>query len=59
MKKCEICGKVIPKERLMALPETNRCVECARTKGTDLKGKVINIGIDKDTYMDLLEAVRS
>lgn len=26
---CEVCGKVIPPERLEALPASSRCVSCA------------------------------
>lgn len=26
---CEICEKVIPKERLKYLPDTQKCVKCA------------------------------
>ena len=51
-RRCEICGKLIPKERVEALPETKRCIECARSRGTD-------VGMDPDTYKDLLGAVRS
>ncbi len=29
---CETCGKTIDPERLAILPETTRCVECARKK---------------------------
>ncbi len=29
---CEICGKPIDPERLAILPETTRCVDCARKK---------------------------
>ena len=28
-KKCEVCGKRIPKMRLEALPHTLKCVKCA------------------------------
>lgn len=28
--KCEVCGKVIPVERLEILPETTRCVACSQ-----------------------------
>ncbi|MBI3732766.1 MAG: TraR/DksA C4-type zinc finger protein [Chloroflexi bacterium] len=29
---CEVCGQVIDPERLAILPETTRCVTCARKK---------------------------
>lgn len=29
---CEVCGKPIDPERLAILPETTRCVDCARKK---------------------------
>ncbi|HHV93906.1 MAG TPA: hypothetical protein GXX47_05135 [Firmicutes bacterium] len=56
---CEICGKPIPPERLDALPQTRRCVDCARANGTDIHSKRVEIGMDLDTYRDLLRAVRS
>lgn len=59
VKKCEICGNLIPKERVEILPQTNRCVECSRTKGTDFYAKRIDVGMDVDTYKDLIGAIRS
>lgn len=56
---CEICGGIIPSERLEALPETKRCVECAREKGSDIIARRSEIGMDIETYKDLLGAVRS
>jgi RNA polymerase-binding transcription factor DksA len=56
---CDICGKVIPVARLEALPETKRCVECSREKGSDFVAKRTEIGMDADTYKDLLGATRS
>lgn len=58
-KTCEICQKVIPEERVKALPETKRCVECARKNGSDFFAKRTEIGMDIDTYKDLLGAIRS
>jgi hypothetical protein len=58
-RRCEICGKLIPKERLEALPGTKRCIECARSRGTDICAKRSEVGMDPDTYKDLLGAVRS
>ncbi len=56
---CEICGQAIPPERLEALPETRRCVECARKNGSDLKIRRVAVGMDLETYKDLLGATRS
>lgn len=56
---CDICGRPIPKERLQALPETKRCVECARVNGSDVTGRRIETGMDIETYKDLLGAIRS
>jgi len=56
---CELCGKPIPPERLDALPQTWRCVDCARENGSDINAKRVEIGMDLDTYRDLLRAVRS
>lgn len=56
---CELCGKVIPLERIEALPETKRCVECSRTKGSDMVARRVDIGMDPETYRDLLGATRS
>lgn len=56
---CELCQKPIPRERLEALPATRRCVECARTNGSDVVARRVGIGMDIDTYKDLLGATRS
>jgi hypothetical protein len=58
-RKCELCGKDIPAERMKALPETKRCVECAQKNGSDIVAKRSEIGMDIDTYKDLLGAIRS
>ncbi|MDI6871839.1 MAG: TraR/DksA C4-type zinc finger protein [Bacillota bacterium] len=58
-RRCEICGQPIPKERLEALPETKRCVTCAERNGSDVHGKRSEVGMDPDTYRDLLGATRS
>ncbi|HHY98045.1 MAG TPA: hypothetical protein GX509_04840 [Firmicutes bacterium] len=58
-RKCEICGRAIPKERLEILPSTKRCVECARKNGTDIHARKTDVGMDIDTYKDLLGAMRS
>ncbi|NLM26405.1 MAG: hypothetical protein GX208_09885 [Firmicutes bacterium] len=57
--KCTICGKVIPEERLKALPQTKRCIDCAREKGSDVVARKVDIGMDAETYKDLLGATRS
>lgn len=56
---CEICGKEIPKARIEALPTTKRCIECSQKDGTDVFADRVDIGMDIDTYKDLLGAVRS
>lgn len=58
-RRCELCGKSIPQARLQALPETKRCVDCARLKGSDMKTIRREIGMDPDTYQDLLNATRN
>lgn len=58
MKKCELCGKPIPPERQKLLPETRRCVDCARTKGSDIHIRQVDTGMDIETYKDLLGAIR-
>ncbi|HHX02350.1 MAG TPA: hypothetical protein GX739_06745 [Firmicutes bacterium] len=58
-RKCVICGKQIPEERIQALPQTKRCVDCAREKGSDIVTRKADIGMDADTYKDLLGATRS
>lgn len=30
---CEVCGREIPAERLLARPETSRCIDCAQPRG--------------------------
>ena len=58
-RKCAICGKIIPAERLKALPQTSSCVDCAREKGYDIFTRKVVICIDADTFKDLLGATRS
>lgn len=56
---CEICGNEIAPERLEILPDTQRCVDCAREKGSDIiMRREIDLGFDAETYKDLLEAMR-
>ena len=56
---CEICRKPISPERLQALPQTKRCVACAERNGSDVTAPRVGIGMDIDTYKDLLGATRS
>ncbi|MBO8142079.1 MAG: TraR/DksA C4-type zinc finger protein [Firmicutes bacterium] len=58
-RRCELCHKPIPRERLEALPQTRRCVDCARRNGSDVFARRVGIGMDIDTYKDLLGATRS
>jgi hypothetical protein len=58
-KTCEFCGRAINKGRLEVLPQTGRCIICARNFGSDIKDSETIIGMDLDTYCDLLSAVRS
>lgn len=57
--RCELCDQPIATERLKALPNTRRCVECARKNGSDVPSRRVGIGMDADTYKDLLGATRS
>lgn len=56
---CELCQQPISPERLKALPQTKRCVSCAQTNGSDVTARRVGIGMDIDTYKDLLGATRS
>lgn len=56
---CSMCGKPINWERLEVFPETRRCVHCSEQFGTDIDLNPTQIGMDLDTYKDLLGAVRS
>lgn len=58
-RKCEICGKPISAERMALLPDTKRCVDCARKNGTDFAARRDSVGMDIETYKDLLGAMRS
>ena len=57
-KKCELCGKAISAERLEALPETKRCVKCARRRAPILCPPIRDPGWIS-TPKDLLGAIRS
>ncbi len=59
VKTCVLCGRGVDLLRHVALPETKRCVECARKWGSDIQLPDVIIGMDAETYRDLLEAVRS
>lgn len=56
---CSICGQSISWDRLKVFPETRRCVQCSEEYGSDIDLIQTNIGMDIDTYKDLLGAVRS
>lgn len=56
---CTFCGQPIKWERLQVFPETRRCVLCSEKYGTDIDMVQTTIGMDPDTYKDLLGAVRS
>ncbi len=56
---CNICGKRINPERLEVLPETKLCKDCAEKIGSDMIVQRTEIGMDLDTYKDLLGAIRS
>lgn len=56
---CSICGHPISWDRLKIFPETCRCVRCAEEYGSDIDLIQTKIGMDIDTYKDLLGAVRS
>jgi len=56
---CINCGKAINPERLEVLPETKICKNCAEIRGSDLIIPRRSIGMDPETYKDLLGAIRS
>jgi RNA polymerase-binding transcription factor DksA len=56
---CIKCGKKINPERLEVLPETRLCKECAEKIGSDMLTTRTEVGMDIDTYKDLLGAIRS
>lgn len=56
---CVLCGKRINPERLEVLPETKICKKCAEETGSDMIVQCREVGMDLDTYKDLLGAVRS
>ncbi|MFI5358600.1 MAG: TraR/DksA C4-type zinc finger protein [Halanaerobiales bacterium] len=56
---CLYCGKGINPERLQVLPETKICKECAENMGSDLILPRRRVGMDLETYKDLLGAIRS
>ncbi|WP_041605930.1 TraR/DksA C4-type zinc finger protein [Halothermothrix orenii] len=56
---CINCGKRIIPERLEILPETRLCKNCSEKMGSDMIVPETKVGMDPDTYKDLLGAVRS
>ena len=55
---CELCGAVIPKARLDALPDTTTCVKCSQTQpytGDDIRGlsfEELPDGVNIEDYDD-------
>lgn len=56
---CLYCGKTINPDRLEVLPQTKICKNCAEVSGSDLILPRKEIGMDLETYKDLLGATRS
>ena len=56
---CINCGKPINPDRLHVLPETKLCIKCAENCGSDLVVARTEVGMDIETYKDLLGAIRS
>ena len=56
---CINCGKSVNPERLEVLPNTKICINCAETDGSDLVIDRTEIGMDLESYRDLLAAIRS
>ena len=59
LKTCIFCGKAIPTHRLEALPGTRRCYKCALDEGPDVENIPFQVGMDPETFRDLLRAIRS
>lgn len=55
---CELCGAVIPEERLEILPDTTTCVKCSQTQpysGDDIRGlnfEELPDGINMEDFED-------
>ena len=56
---CRYGGKGRNPGRLQALPETKICKDCAEVSGSDLILPRKEVGMDPETYKDLLGAIRS
>ncbi|MFW6022764.1 MAG: TraR/DksA C4-type zinc finger protein [Halanaerobiaceae bacterium] len=56
---CIKCGKNINPERLEVLSNTRICKACAEVIGTDFIFERTEVGMDIETYKDLLGAIRS
>lgn len=56
---CQRCGKSINPDRLIVFPQTRICKNCAEKNGSDMEFEYTKVGMDLDTYKDLLKAVRS
>jgi RNA polymerase-binding transcription factor DksA len=48
---CEICGKLIPAERLEALPETRICVGCSDRVGGEWDVRGVDVVTSKEGSM--------
>ncbi len=55
MKKCIECGRIIPKERLETLPETDTCVSCSGV--TPLTEDFLEL--DEHDKVDLVRSIQS
>lgn len=56
---CINCGKSINPDRLEVLQGTKICKNCSEIRGSDLIISRRSIGMDPETYKDLLGAIRS
>lgn len=53
-RKCEQCGKTIPKARLEAVPHTKFCVKCADTAGEDIPREYPIDSYNSEDCLDIL-----
>ena len=49
--RCEVCGAVIPKERLEFLPDTKTCVKCSQTSYYS-QDEVLGAGLGSAAELD-------
>jgi len=50
---CELCGKVVPEERLEAIPETKICVGCSQRVGGEFVLEIEQVKTSKEGSMKL------